>query len=145
MRKTTTFALAAILFAGPSLAGPCDHAAQAIAQRTKATIEAVTPEFGNVKFAHSAAHEMTLFCNPRSPSLFVAYDGKPDARFLALASVAGGVLLSAPVGVRAIADCLGAAAVDPSGEAQRDSGPAHIECAADVPNESGYVTIDRPE
>ena len=67
MRKTTTFALAAILFAGPSLADPCDHVAQAIAQRTKATIEAVTPEFGNVKFAHSAAHEMTLFCNPRSP------------------------------------------------------------------------------
>ena len=82
MRKTTTFALAAILFAGPSLADPYDHVAQAIAQRTKATIEAVTPEFGNVKFAHSAAHEMTLFCNPRSPSLFVAYDGKPDARFL---------------------------------------------------------------
>ena len=41
MRKTTTFALAAILFAGPSLADPCDHVAQAIAQRTKATIDTI--------------------------------------------------------------------------------------------------------
>jgi hypothetical protein len=136
-------AFLSMLFAAPALAGACDDIGQAIAARTRATIEAITPEFGNVKFVHSAAHEMTLLCGPGSPSLFVAYEGKPDARFLGLAAVAGGVLLGGQIGARAIGDCLLAAAIDPSGEAQRDSGKSHIECAADVPNESGNVTIQR--
>jgi hypothetical protein len=130
--------------AGPAIAGPCDDVGRAIALRTKATIERITPEFGNVMLNHSAAHEMTLFCGPgEARSLFVAYEGKPDARFLALAAVAGGVLLGASVGPRPIGECLLVAAIDPAGEAERDAGAAHLDCSANVSDQSGNVTISR--
>jgi hypothetical protein len=144
MRGTTSIAVVLALVTGPALAGPCDSLGHAIATRTKATIEAITPEFGNVKFNHSAAHEMTLMCGPGAArSIFVAYEGKPDARFLALASVAGGILLGgASVSPRAVGDCMLAAMVDPSGVAEREAGLAHLDCSASVPpDENGNVTI----
>jgi hypothetical protein len=126
-----------------AIAGPCDALGDAIARRTKAAIEEITPEFGNVRFSHSAAHEMTLVCGPgNARSLFVAYERNPDVRFLALASVAEGILLGgAPVSPRTIGDCILAAAVDPSGEAERETGEAHLECSANAPDETGKVTI----
>ena len=92
MSRATIFAAVALL-SPPAVAGPCDALGHAIAARTKAAIEEITPEFGNVRFSHSAAHEMTLVCGPGDArSLFVAYEGDPpDVRFLALASVAGGI------------------------------------------------------
>jgi hypothetical protein len=142
-RMRATIAILPALFVDPALAGPCDDVGRAIADRTKATIEAITPVLGNVRFVHSAAYEMTLFCGMGAPALFLAYEGKRDVRFLALAAVSGGVLLGGQLSVGAIGDCLLAAAIDPFGEAQRDSGQGRLECAADVPNRSGNVTIKR--
>ena len=86
-----------VLLSAPAAAGPCDDLGHAIAVRTKAAIERITPEFGNVEFRHSAANEMTLVCGPGDArSLFVTYEGSPDVRFLALASVAGEILLGGP-------------------------------------------------
>jgi|ERR1700677_112324 hypothetical protein len=144
MRGMTIFTALAVLSA-PAVAGPCDALGHAIAARTKAAIERITPEFGNVEFSHSAAHEMTLVCGPGDArSLFVAYEGSPDVRFLALASVAAGILLGGEsVSPRAIADCLLAAAIDPSGEFEQESGHVHLDCSANVPDKTGDVTISR--
>jgi hypothetical protein len=57
LAERVTRAIAAVLglVTGSAHVGPCDNLGHAIATRTKATIEAITPEFGNVKFNHSAA------------------------------------------------------------------------------------------
>ncbi len=138
-----TIAASLVLMSAPALAGPCDDLGQAIAARTKAVIDRITPEFGNVMFTHPAAHEMTLLCGPGDArSLDVAYEGEPDVRFLALASVAGGIFLgSGSVSTRAIGDCILAAGIDPAGEVERESGKAHLECSANVPDHFGSVTI----
>jgi hypothetical protein len=143
MRGTMSIAAVLAFVTGPALAGPCDNLGHAIATRTKATIEAITPEFGNVKFNHSAAHEMTLLCGPGDArSVFVAYEGKADAPFLALASVAGGTLLGGgAISPRAVGDCMLAASVDPTGIAERETGRAHLDCSASVADETGNVTI----
>jgi len=122
----------------------CAEVGEAIAARANAQILEMTPQMGNIIFSHPAAKEMRLLCGPGpNPALSLTYEGKPDARFLALASVAGGFVAGGPhVSIKAIADCILAAAIDPSGSAEREAGRAHLDCWADVPDSVGVVTID---
>lgn len=129
-----------VFAAGEARAGACDDLARQVQARTHAAIVEVSPRFGNVQMRHPAAADMTIECTT-PPGLNVGYEGDANVRYVALVSIAGAIVIGAAVQPSAVANCLLAAAVDPSGQAERDAGRAHLFCMASPESRSGSVEV----
>ncbi len=135
---------------GTAMAGPCDALGEAVSRRTHAEIIRTDPVMGDIFFRHPAAHEMWLACGGAGQEkqldhadIDFAYEGKPDARFLALVSVAGAMVIDRPIPIAALGDCLIQSMIDPSGQGRQESGGVLFECMFVGPD--GDVALSRAE